>query len=74
MLVTQILSAMTVLICMMIDNIMIGRFLGVDSVSAYGLASPVLLIFAAFGSMLTAGIQVMCGKTMGAGDMDGTNA
>ena len=74
MLVTQILSSMTVLICMMIDNIMIGRFLGVDSVSAYGLASPVLMIFAAFGSMLTAGIQVMCGKTMGSGDMDGTNA
>ena len=74
MLVTQILSAMTVMICMMIDSIMIGRFLGVDSVTAYGLASPVLMVFAAFGSMLTAGIQVMCGKTMGRGDMDGTNA
>ncbi|MBQ7058098.1 MAG: ATP-binding protein [Firmicutes bacterium] len=74
MLITQILSAMTVMICMMIDSMMIGRFLGVDSVTAYGLASPVLLVFAAFGSMLSAGIQVMCGKTMGSGDMEGTNA
>ena len=74
MLITQILSAMTVMICMMIDSMMIGRFLGVDSVTAYGLASPVLLIFAAFGSMLSAGIQVVCGKTMGSGDMEGTNA
>ncbi len=74
MLLTQILSAMTVMICMLIDSIMIGRFLGVDSMTAYGLATPVLLIFAAFGSMLSAGIQVYCGKTMGNGDMESTNA
>ncbi|MBO4692993.1 MAG: ATP-binding protein [Clostridia bacterium] len=73
MLITQIVSAMTVMICMLIDSIMIGRFLGVDAMSAYGLATPVLLIFAAFGSMLSAGIQVMCGKTMGSGDMEATN-
>ena len=73
MIITQIISAMTVMICMLIDNIMIGRFLGVDSMSAYGFASPVLLVFAAIGSMLSAGIQVMCGKTMGTGDSKGTN-
>ena len=74
MLLTQILSAMTVTICMMIDSIMIGRFLGVDSMAAYGLASPVLLVFAALGAMISAGIQVVCGKTMGSGDEEGTNA
>lgn len=74
MLVTQILSAMTVMLCMLVDSIMIGRFLGVDSMTAYGLANPVLLVFAAYGAMLSAGIQVMCGKTMGAGDKEGTNA
>lgn len=74
MLVAQILSAMTVMICMLVDSIMIGRFLGVDSMTAYGLATPVLLVFAAFGSMLSAGIQVLCGKTMGSGDREGTNA
>ena len=74
MLFTQIMSAMTVMICMVIDSIMIGRFLGVEAMTAYGLASPVLLVFAAFGSMLSAGIQVFCGKAMGNGDMDETNA
>ena len=74
MLVTQILSAMTVMLCMLVDSMMIGRFLGVDSMTAYGLANPVLLIFAAYGAMLSAGIQVMCGKTMGVGDREGTNA
>ncbi len=74
MLVTQILSAMTVMLCMLVDSMMIGRFLGVDSMTAYGLANPVLLIFAAYGAMLSAGIQVMCGKTMGVGDRSGTDA
>ena len=36
MLVTQIVSSMTVTLCMLIDSIMIGRFLGVDAMSAYG--------------------------------------
>ena len=73
MLVTQIVSSMTVTICMLIDSIMIGRFLGVDSMSAYGLASPLLLVFAALGSMISSGIQVMCGKAMGRGDQEATN-
>ncbi len=71
---TQILSAMTVTLCLLVDNIMIGRFLGEDSIAAYGLTSPVLLIFAAFGSMVSAGIQVVCSKTIGKGDEKGTDA
>ena len=74
MLVTQIVSSMTVTLCMLIDSIMIGRFLGVDSMSAYGLASPLLLIFAAFGSLISSGVQVMCGKTVGLGDREATDA
>ena len=74
MLVTQIVSSMTVTLCMLIDSIMIGRFLGVEAMSAYGLASPLLLVFAAFGSLISSGVQVMCGKTVGAGDREATNA
>lgn len=74
MLVTQIVSSMTVTLCMLIDSIMIGRFLGVDAMSAYGLASPLLLVFAALGSMISAGVQVLCGKTVGRGDREATDA
>ena len=74
MLATQIVSSMTVMICMFVDSIMIGKFLGEPSITAYGLTTPVLLVFAAFGTMLSAGIQVMCGKTVGNGDREGTNA
>lgn len=74
MLLTQIVSSMTVTLCMLIDSIMIGRFLGVDSMSAYGFATPLLLVFAALGSMISAGVQVLCGKAMGCGDREATNA
>ena len=57
MLVTQILSAMTVMLCMLVDSMMIGRFLGVDSMTAYGLANPVLLIFAAYVAAVLIGFS-----------------
>ena len=74
MLATQIVSAMTVTLCMLIDSIMIGRFLGTDAMAAYGYTAPVLLAFAAPGAMIAAGVQVVCGKTMGCGDREGTDA
>ena len=73
MIVSQIVSSMAVTLCLLVDSIMIGRFLGVDSVAAYGLANPVLLIFAAFGAMLSSGIQVVCSKAMGNGDEKSIN-
>ena len=74
MLAAQIVSAMTVTLCMLIDSIMIGRFLGVDAMAAYGYTAPVLLAFAAPGAMIAAGVQVVCGRTMGSGDREGTDA
>lgn len=73
MLWPQVLSAMTVMLCMLVDSMMIGRFLGDDAIAAYGFAMPILLVFAALGSMLSAGVQVVCGKAMGGGDREKTN-
>ncbi|MBE5847052.1 MAG: hypothetical protein E7300_05175 [Lachnospiraceae bacterium] len=74
MVFTQVVSCMAVTLCMLIDSIVIGRFLGVDAMAAYGYTQPVLLAFAAPGAMISAGVQVVCGKTLGSGDMDGTNS
>ena len=73
MLVTQIVSSLTVMICMLVDSILIGRYLGIDAMTAYGLTSPVLLVFVSAGTILSAGVQVMCGKTMGSGDREATD-
>ena len=73
MLAAQILSALTVSLCLFIDNLMIGRFLGERALTAYGLANPVLLVIGAVGSMLCAGAQVACGKSLGRGDREETD-
>ena len=73
MLAAQILSAWTVSLCLLIDNIMIGHFLGERALTAYGLANPVLLVMGAVGSMLCAGAQVACSKSLGRGDREETD-
>lgn len=71
---TQIISAMTTTLCLLIDSIVIGRLVGVDAMGAYGIASPLLIIFSACGTMMVNGVQVHLGKAMGRGDMDGADA
>lgn len=71
---TQIISALTATLCLLIDSIVIGRLVGVDAMSAYGIASPLLIIFAALGTMMVNGVQVQLGKAMGRGDTNGANA
>ncbi len=73
MLMAQIMSSVAITVCMLIDSIMIGQFLGVDAMAAYGLASPFLLLFAAFGAILSMGIQVVCSRMMAEGNKDGVN-
>ncbi len=74
MLTAQIFSALTVSICLLIDNIMIARFLGVQAMAAYGFANPILLAIGAVGSLMTAGVQVVCSKSLGMGSQEETNA
>ena len=74
MLTAQIFSALTVSLCLLIDSVIIGRFLGVEAIAAYQLASPILLVIGALGSMLAAGIQVACSKSLGRGSQEETDA
>ena|GEM_PF-511448 len=67
---TQIMSAVTVTICLLVDSLVIGRYLGVDAMSAYGLANPLIIIFNALGTMTSCGVQVYLGKAMGKGDAE----
>ncbi len=74
MLAAQILSALTVSLCLLIDNIIIARFLGEEAIAAYGLANPLLLVIGAAGSLLAAGAQVSCSKALGRGSQEEANA
>lgn len=72
-LVAQTLSALTVSLCLLIDNIMITRFLGVTATAAYELSNPILLAVGAVASLLAAGVQVACSKSLGSGSREETN-
>ena len=74
MLSAQVVSALTVSLCLLIDSVMIGRFLGEEAIAAYGLANPLLLAIGAIGSLLAAGIQVVCSRSLGRGSQEETNA
>ena len=73
MLAAQIAATLTVSLCMMIDNVIITRYLGVTGVAAYELANPVLLVIGAIAGLLASGIQVACGRSLGAGARDETD-
>ncbi|MBQ9011001.1 MAG: hypothetical protein IJ088_16975, partial [Clostridia bacterium] len=68
MLLVQIFSNLASIICSFIDNIITGQFLGVQSLAVTGLVTPVSLTMVAIGSMLSAGAQIHCGKSIAVGD------
>ena len=74
MLSAQIFSALTVSLCLLIDSIMISRFLGENAIAAYTLSNPVLLAIGAVGTLLAAGIQVVCSRALGRGSQDEANS
>ncbi len=74
MFAAQALSALTVSVCLLIDNIMVGRFLGPGALAANSLASPILLFLAAASSLLATGVQVACSRSLGKGSAEETNA
>ena len=73
MLCAQALSAMTVSLCLVIDNIMVGRFLGVSALAASSLATPILLLLNAVSFLMSAGVQVVCGRSLGKGSQEEVN-
>ena len=74
MLAAQICSALAVSLCLLIDIVVIGRFLGDQAMAAYQLSNPLLLCIGAVGSLLSAGVQVACGRSLGSGSREETNA
>ena len=74
MLTAQIFSALAVSLCLLIDIVVIGRFLGDEAMAAYQLANPLLLCIGAIGTLLSAGVQVACGRSLASGSRRETNA
>lgn len=71
--IVQMLALFMAVAGMLIDSIIIGRFLGEISMAAYGLAAPILTLFAAIGGTLATGAQTSASKALGQGDTKKAN-
>lgn len=69
--ISIIAAAIATMVGIVIDGIVIGRFLGPDSMAAYGLVTPVINLATAFSGILATGAQVICAQHLGAGDAKG---
>ncbi|HCA05550.1 MAG TPA: hypothetical protein DEO32_06615 [Ruminococcaceae bacterium] len=65
--ISIILAAIATMLGIVIDGIVIGRFLGPDSMAAYGLVTPIINLATAFSGILATGAQIICAQHLGAG-------
>ncbi len=72
--VAQIFSALAVTICLLIDGMLTSKFLGEDSMAAFGMAGALIFLFAATGGTIASGAQIISSKALGMGDADEANA
>ncbi|MBR0380185.1 MAG: hypothetical protein IJH62_06450, partial [Mogibacterium sp.] len=71
-LITNAISIVAGIACVMIDGIVTGQFLGPDAVTAAGLLHPVVMLINLIGGLL-GGVGVMCTRYMGKAQQDRVN-
>ncbi len=70
---TQILISVATSIALIVDSIIISRFLGTSSMAGYGAVSPILMIIMAVSGVISTGSQIICAERIGKADTDGAN-
>lgn len=68
-LIAFILSSLTQTLGSLIDGVVIGRCLGVDSMAAFGLISPLMVTFSIFGAIISKGARNRYTRLIGEGKM-----
>ena len=65
-----VISSLTTSIGSLIDGVIIGQCLGVDSVTAFGIISPLMFVFALIGSIVSSGSRNRFTRIMGEGKIE----
>ena len=68
--VVSILSSLTATAGMLIDNIIVGHYLGAEALGAMGIVGPVSLVFSAIGNICSGGGGARAAHALGRGDRD----
>ena len=69
----QIMTMLSGIIGNVVDGVITGQFLGVDAIASYGFATPVTLVVALFGGMISSGTSLLCSQSVGKGDKNSVN-
>ncbi len=67
------MSESTVMLGNLIDGILISKFLGTDAIAAFGLTLPYQKFTVMLPIIIALGMQVLCSKSLGAGDLREAN-
>lgn len=70
----QIMLEISFYLHSILDSIFVGRFLGENNLAIIGLATPISLAITLIGGVMFTGALVVCGKTIGCGDKEGTHS
>ena len=68
--ISYIIAGLTVSVGSLIDGVIISQCLGVDSMAAFGLVSPVFTVFSLFGVIIAFGARKRFTMMIGSGDPD----
>ena len=66
-LLSNILSSLTTSVGALIDGVVIGQFLGVNATAAFGVISPIMIVFALFGAIVASGARNRFTHLVGSG-------
>ena len=66
----QLVAYVTTVIGVITDGVVIGSFLGTDSMSAYGLATPFLTVITAIAIAMSVGTSTLLGNKLGRGETE----
>ena len=69
-LIVSVLSVIAGTLGNLIDNIIVGRFLGGDALAAMGIVSPVALLFLSLGTLCAGGGSILASQALGRGNTD----
>ena len=66
----SILSSLTATVGILIDNILVGCYLGLEALGAMGIVGPVSLVFSAIGNICAGGGGARAAQALGRGDRE----
>ncbi len=70
---TQIMMSISISIALIIDSLVISRYLGTSAIAGYGAASPIIWIIMALAGVISTGSQIVCADHIGKADTEGAN-